>query len=185
MWTLEEIAPFDADLWKHLLAQASPDLRREAVRALITLKVPQAEAGPLLRQSLAGETAWSVRFEVLGYFCLADGPVAASDLSWLKAWSATPAKTTKVKGQKGSGGSSGEFLALDGSYQRAFQDFLLMLADRLPQLLSGNERRRDHRRVHLQQRLGCRGLPADRSTRTADSEEQDHRDLFQAEKPHA
>ena len=129
LWTREEIAPFDADLWKHLFGDASSDLRREAVRALITLKVPQAVAGPLLKQQLSGETAWTVRYQVLRYFRLADGPVATDDLAWLKGWSATPAKTTKVKGQKGAGGADGEYLALDGSYQRAFQDFLFMLAE--------------------------------------------------------
>lgn len=134
LWTLEEVAPFDADLWKHLFGDASPDLRREAVRALITHKVPQSVAGPLLKQSLAAETAWTVRYQVLRYFRLAEGPVAAGDLAWLKEWSATPAKTTKVKGQKGGGGASGEFLALDGSYQRAFQDFLFMLTKTKTQL---------------------------------------------------
>lgn len=134
LWTLEEVAPFDADLWKHLLSDASPDLRREAVRGLITHKVPQAVAGPLLNQSLAAETAWTVRYQVLRYFRLAEGPVAAGDLAWLKEWSATPAKTTKMKGQKGGKGASGEFLALDGSYQRAFQDFLFMLAETKTQL---------------------------------------------------
>ena len=134
LWTLEEIAPFDADLWKLLLGDASPDLRREAVRALITLKVPQAKAGPLLKERLAGETAWTVRFQVLRYFRLAEGAVADADLAWLKAWSATPATTTKVKGQKGGGGGAGEFLALDGSYQRAFQDFLFTLAKTKTQL---------------------------------------------------
>ncbi len=134
LWTLEEIAPFDEELWSHLLGEASPDLRREAVRALTTLKVPQAEAGPLMNQKLAGETAWTVRFEVLRYFRLAAGPVADADLAWLKAWSAAPAKTTKVKGQKGAGGADGDYLALDGSYQRAFQDFLFMLAQTKTQL---------------------------------------------------
>ena len=75
-----------------------------------------------------------MRYEVLRYFRLAAGPVADADLAWLKTWSAAPAKTTKVKGQKGAGGADADYLALDGSYQRAFQDFLFMLAKTKTQL---------------------------------------------------
>jgi putative membrane-bound dehydrogenase-like protein len=127
LWSLEELGYFDAALWKTLLTQSDADLRREAVRALTTLKVPQPEAAPLLK-NLASETAWTVRYEVLRYFRRAEGKVASETLAWLRGWSATPATKTKAQGQKG------EFLALDGSYQRAFQDFLMKLAETKTQL---------------------------------------------------
>ena len=44
-------------------------------------------------------------------------------IAWLRRWSASPAPQTKV------GGWNGPYLALGGSYERAFQDFLLMLAE--------------------------------------------------------
>lgn len=120
LWSLEDLQYFEASLWKHLLTQGSADLRREAVRALSTLRVPQTEAGPLL-QSLASETVWSVRYEVLRYFRQA-GDIAPENLAWLQDWQKTPALKTPVQGWRGP------YLALDGSYQRAFQDFLMTLA---------------------------------------------------------
>ena len=127
LWSLEELGHFDTALWTSLLAQPSADLRREAVRALTTLRVLQADAAPLLKV-LASETAWTVRYEVLRYFRRAEGEVAPENLAWLREWSAAPAPTNKVKTGKG------EFLALDGSYQRAFQDFLIKMAATKTQL---------------------------------------------------
>lgn len=120
LWSLEDLRHFDASLWKHLFSQNSADLRREAIRALTTLRVPQTEAGPLLK-SLANETAWSVRYEILRYFRQA-GPISAESLAWLHEWQSTPALRTLVQDRHG-------FLALDGTYQRAFQDFLMKLAE--------------------------------------------------------
>ncbi len=127
LWSLEDLGHFDAPLWAFLLTQPSPDLRREAVRALGTLQVPPAEAVPLLR-NLAGESTWTVRYEVLRYFRRAAGPTQPEHLAWLRPWSAPAATTTQVAGWKGP------YLALDGSYQRAFQDFLLTLAETKTQL---------------------------------------------------
>jgi putative membrane-bound dehydrogenase-like protein len=124
LWVLEELAPFDPDLWRQLLADSSADLRREAVRALSTLRVTAMTAAPLLR-GLAGEKDWPVRYEVLRFFRDAEGVPDAPTLAWLRAWSEGTAPANKT----------GDFLALDGSYQRAFQDFLLMLVEtrtRLP-----------------------------------------------------
>jgi putative heme-binding domain-containing protein len=92
------------------------------VRALSTARVPVSKAGPLLN-GLAGENSWTVRYEVLRYFRRAEGAATAEDLEWLRGWAAEEAPETKVKGW------GGEYLALDGSYQRAFQDFLMMLAE--------------------------------------------------------
>ena len=122
LWSLEELDHFDPIAWRILLQQAEPNLRREAVRALSTLHIPQTVAAPLLKE-LRNETAWTVRYEILRYFRRAKGPIADDDLAWLRTWSATKAPTTKVRGTKG------ETLALDGSYQRGFQDFLLKLAE--------------------------------------------------------
>ena len=122
LWSLEELGHFDTALWKTLLIDKSIDLRREAVRALSTLKVAEDAAFELL-QPLASETAWTVRYEVLRYFRRAAGPVNASHIAWLKQWSTTPAPKTEIKGWNGS------YLALGGSYERAFQDFLLSLVE--------------------------------------------------------
>ena len=127
LWTLQELGHFDASLWTTLLAHSSVDLRREAVRALTTLRVSQADASPVLK-TLAHETAWTVRYEVLRYFRRVEGDVSAENFVWLREWSAPAAPTNKMKAEKG------EFLALDGSYQRAFQDFLLEMAATKTQL---------------------------------------------------
>ena len=121
LWSLEDLGHFDAALWPTLLGDPSPDLRREAVRALSSLRVPEDRAFPLL-QPLAGEAAWTVRYEVLRYFRRAAGPVNPAHVGWLRRWSAEPAPQIKA------GGWGGPFLALGGSYERAFQDFLLQLA---------------------------------------------------------
>ncbi len=122
LWSLEELGHFDAALWKTLLSASSIDLRREAVRALSTLKVAEDTAFDLL-QPLASETQWTVRYEVLRYFRRASGPVNSNHIAWLKQWSATPAPKIEIKGWNGN------YLALGGSYERAFQDFLLSLAE--------------------------------------------------------
>lgn len=122
LWSLEDLGHFDAALWKTLIAHPSPDMRREAVRALSTLCVPEDAAFALL-QPLAGETAWTVRYEVLRFFRRAAGPVNPAHISWLRRWSENPAPQDKVKGW------GGQYMALGGSYERTFQDFLFMLAE--------------------------------------------------------
>ena len=121
LWSLEDLGHFDAALWKQLLAHPSPDMRREAVRALSTLRVPEDAAFSLL-QPLASETAWTVRYEVLRFFRRAAGPVIPAHIAWLRHWSESPAPQTKIAGW------NGEYFALGGSYERAFQDFLFALA---------------------------------------------------------
>jgi len=122
LWSLEDLGHYDEALWRKLLASPSPDIRREAVRALSTLRVPEDAAFSILLP-LAAETGWTVRYEVLRFFRKAVGPVNPEHIVWLRKWSDGPAPQTKVKGW------NGEYLALDGSYQRAFQDFLLTLAE--------------------------------------------------------
>jgi putative membrane-bound dehydrogenase-like protein len=116
LWTLEELQHFDAELWAFLLGQPSPDLRRESVRALSSLTVPQSVAAPLLK-SLAGEKSWTVRYEVLRYFRRAIGPIADEHLAWLRQWNTENAVKTNREGD------------LNGTYQRTFQNFLLTLAE--------------------------------------------------------
>lgn len=124
LWSLEDIGGFDAGLWKEMLASADADLRREAVRALASLKIGTGIAAPLLRP-LAAETDWSVRYAVLRYFRRA--AAAAIDLETFRPWSAGPADARKVDGW------NGPFLALGGAYERAFQDFLVLLvSDKQP-----------------------------------------------------
>jgi putative membrane-bound dehydrogenase-like protein len=120
LWSLEALGYFDAELWRRLLRQDDANLRREAVRALSTLRVPAASGAAVLA-GLVAETNWSVRFEVLRYLRRALVPVSRDHIAWLKEWTVEPARKTTVAGWKGP------FLALDGSYQRAFQDFLLTL----------------------------------------------------------
>ncbi len=122
LWALEDLGHFDAALWAALLANPSADMRREAVRALSSLRVPEDAAFALL-QPLAEEREWTVRYEVLRFFRRAAGPVNPAHTAWLRRWSASPAPQTKVDGW------GGPFLALDGSYQRAFQDFLIARAE--------------------------------------------------------
>lgn len=122
LWALEDLGHFDAALWKQLLAHPSPDMRREAVRALSTLRVQEAVAFALL-QPLADEPAWTVRYEMLRFFRRAAGPVNPTHLSWLRRWSESPAPDTKVKAWNGT------YLTLGGAYERAFQDFLFTLAE--------------------------------------------------------
>jgi putative membrane-bound dehydrogenase-like protein len=122
LWSLEELGHFDAALWTTFLADASHDLRREAVRSLSTLKIGEDAAFDLL-QPLAAEREWTVRYEVLRFFRRAAGPVNPAHIAWLKRWSANPAPKTEVKGWNGT------YLALGGSYERAFLDFLLSLAE--------------------------------------------------------
>ncbi len=118
LWSLEDIGAFDAGLWKEMLASSDSDLRREAVRALSSLRIGTAIAAPLLRP-LAAETDWSARYAVLRYFRRAGA--AATDLEPFRPWSAVPADARKVDGW------NGPFLALGGAYERAFQDFLALL----------------------------------------------------------
>ncbi|MFT5409808.1 MAG: putative membrane-bound dehydrogenase-like protein, partial [Verrucomicrobiales bacterium] len=121
LWSLEELGHFETEQWKSLLADPSADLRREAVRSLSTLGVPQADVAPLLRM-LDGEATWGVRYEVLRYFRRAKGNLQPEHLTWLRQWGkAVPAKTSRNG-------------ALDGSYQRDFQSFLMMLAETKTQL---------------------------------------------------
>jgi putative heme-binding domain-containing protein len=122
LWSLEELGHFDAALWKLLFADASTDLRREAVRAMGTLNVAEDIAFDLL-QPLSGERQWTVRYEILRFFRRAPGPVNPRHIAWLKRWSSEPAPKTEIKGWNGT------YLALGGSYERAFQDFLLALAE--------------------------------------------------------
>lgn len=122
LWSLEELGHFDAALWKVLLADESTDLRREAVRAMSTLHVAEDIAFELL-QTLADERQWTVRYEILRFFRRAPGPVNPQHVAWLKRWSREPAPKTEVKGWNGT------YLALGGSYERAFQDFLLSLSE--------------------------------------------------------
>ena len=122
LWALEDLGHFDAALWKQLLAHPSPDLRREAIRALSSLRVPEDAAFALL-QPLASEPTWTVRYEILRFFRRAAGPVQPAHTAWLRRWSDSPAPQTKVNGWGGS------YLALGGSYERSFQDFLLLLAE--------------------------------------------------------
>ena len=122
LWSLEELGHFDPALWKILLGDPSPDLRREAVRAMSTLKVAENTAFDLM-QPLANENAWTVRYEILRYFRRAAGLVNQEHITWLKRWSTEPAPKQEIKGWNGT------YLALGGSYERAFQDFLLFLAE--------------------------------------------------------
>ncbi|MEY5027146.1 MAG: hypothetical protein RLZZ244_2674, partial [Verrucomicrobiota bacterium] len=121
LWSLEELGYFDPVLWKRLLEDASSDLRREAVRAMTSLRVPEAEAFALL-QALKNESQWGVRYAVLRFFRKAEGPVYPQHVAWLRQWSEQPAPTQKVQAWKGP------YYALGGAYERAFQDFLLSLA---------------------------------------------------------
>ena len=120
LWALEDVGHFDAVLWKELLASGNPNVRREAVRALSSLKVPASEVFALL-QPLVNESAWTVRYEILRYFRRASGVTDPAHLAWLSRWSEGPADTTKVNGWNGT------YFALGGAYERAFQDFLLRL----------------------------------------------------------
>ena len=122
LWSLEDLGHFDAAAWRKSLGHISPDVRREAVRALTTLRVSENEAFDLL-QPLADEWEWTVRYEILRFFRHAAGPVNPVHIAWLRRWSADAAPDTKVKGW------NGPFLALGGAYERAFQDFLLSLAE--------------------------------------------------------
>jgi putative membrane-bound dehydrogenase-like protein len=131
LWALEELGHFDPLLWARLLGQPSADLRREAVRALGTLRVPQTVGAPLLLRALREEKTSAVRYAVLRYFRQAEGPLQPETLSWLHTWRDEPAPSNETKGS----GWVGTTLALDGSYQHAFQNFLLGLAEtktRLP-----------------------------------------------------
>jgi putative membrane-bound dehydrogenase-like protein len=121
LWALEELGHFNPDIWSSLLAHASPDVRRESIRALSSLRVPEDTIFSLL-QPLADEPSWSVRYEILRCFRRAPGPVNPTHIAWLQRWSASPAPTTKVNGWNGS------YLALGGPYEHAFQAFLLNLA---------------------------------------------------------
>ena len=121
VWALAELGHFDAALWKSLLADADDDVRRESVRALDLLRIPPSQAFALLKP-LSAETAWPVRYAVLRYFRHANTPRDSEQAAWLKKWSEAPAPTEHVKGWGGT------YLALGGSYERAFQDFLLELA---------------------------------------------------------
>jgi putative heme-binding domain-containing protein len=121
VWALAELGHFDAALWKLLLGDADEDIRRESVRALDLLQVSPNQAFSLL-EPLGAETAWAVRYAVLRYFRNAKGPRDPRHAAWLKRWSEAPAPTEQIKGWGGT------YLALGGSYERAFQDFLLELA---------------------------------------------------------
>lgn len=122
LWSLEELGHFDAALWKILFADASADVRREAVRAMGTLNVAEDIAFDLL-QPLSDERQWTVRYEILRFFRRAPGPVNPRHIAWLKRWRSEPAPKNEIKGWNGT------YLALGGSYERAFQDFLLSLAE--------------------------------------------------------
>ncbi len=125
--SLENLGHPDANIWAKLLGDSEPHVRREAVRSLTTLGISQEDATPLLKL-LADEKVWTVRYEVLRYFRQAEGEISKANLAWLEKWSRQAATKTKVKGMKG------EYLALDGSYQRAFQDFLFQMAKTKTQL---------------------------------------------------
>ncbi len=84
--------------------------------------VPE-DVGFDLLEPLGDEPEWTVRYAVLRYFRRAPGSVDPEPAAWLRRWSTEPAPQTTVSGWKG------DYLALDGSYQRAFQDFLLSLAE--------------------------------------------------------
>jgi putative membrane-bound dehydrogenase-like protein len=127
-WSLESLGHFEPGLWTQLLSSPDYNLRREAVRALTSLRVSPTVADPLLRR-LANEPRWTVRYEVLRYLRRA----SASVPNWTNSWRGGPAPTTEVKGWKGP------YLALDGSYQRAFQDFLFRLVETKTQLPQGME----------------------------------------------
>jgi putative membrane-bound dehydrogenase-like protein len=129
-WSLEALGHFEPKLWQQFLASPDYNLRREAVRALSSLRIAPAVADPLLR-ALAEERTWTVRYEALRYLRLASADLPA----WTKGWRAEPATRTEVKGWKGP------YLALDGSYQRAFQEFLFRLVETKTQLPQGMESR--------------------------------------------
>ena len=114
LWAMEDSGNFDKALWKELLASKNPNVRREAVRAMSSLKIPAADAFALF-QPLAAETAWTVRYEILRYFRRAGA--TPQHIAWLNHWSETPADTRKI----------GDHFPLGGPYERAFQDFLLRL----------------------------------------------------------
>ena len=59
---------------------------------------------------------------MLRFFRRAAGPVNPAHIAWLRHWSDSPAPEKKVNGWNGT------YLALGGSYERAFQDFLFALA---------------------------------------------------------
>ena len=122
LWSLEELGHFEDSLWRQLLASSSIDLRRESIRAMSSLRVPE-DTGYTLLQPLGSETSWTVRYEILRYFRRAAGPVVPKHVAWLKQAMASPAPQDSVAGWNGS------YLALGGSYERAFHDFLLMLAE--------------------------------------------------------
>lgn len=118
LWSLEELRGFDTELWAYLLKQTDRDLRRESVRALSSLRVPPSVAAPLLA-ALANEKSWSVRYEILRYFRRASD---ATIPDWLQTWSnEVPVKTDRP----------GE---LNGTYQHAFQNFLMKMAETKTQL---------------------------------------------------
>ncbi len=121
LWSLGELNQFDAKLFQSLLADTDEDIRREAVRTMDMLRVP-LEQGFSLIERLSEEKAWPVRYAVLRYLRNAGGTKNDAQTSWLRRWSNAPAPTEQVKGWGGT------YLALGGSYERAFQDFLSELA---------------------------------------------------------
>lgn len=128
LWSLEDLGHFDEDLWSQALGDLDENLRRETVRTLSTLRIGQSKAAPLLK-TLIEETSWTVRYEVLRYFRRAEGKVSGDTLAWLRKWISPNAPVNSQKGWRGL-----QFLNLDGSYQHAFQGFLLKLAETKTQL---------------------------------------------------
>lgn len=122
LWCLEDLGVYDPTVWKAFLTHSNPALRREAVRALSTVRPPISEAFTQL-QVLADESHRSVRYAVLRYFRDIPEPVTAEQRAWLGRWQTPPTSERTVTGWEGP------FFALGGPYENAFQNLLLQMVD--------------------------------------------------------
>lgn len=122
LWALEGLNHFDAALWRRCLGSPDADLRREAVRALGSVRTPLATGFDLLRP-LADETAFPVRYEMVRYLRDCPEPLAAEHLAWIRRWRSTPDPVRKVKGW------DREYLAPGGTYEAAFLNLLIQMAE--------------------------------------------------------
>ncbi|MGJ8642864.1 MAG: PVC-type heme-binding CxxCH protein [Luteolibacter sp.] len=111
LWSLESLGSYDLDLMKSLLADKDPDLRREALRSLITFK-PSIEDIEILTKPFINDPHYMVREQVLRTL----GEIKAASPATIEMLVSAANPEMKGKNNFGTG------------YENNFQRFLALLA---------------------------------------------------------
>jgi len=120
IWCLESLGHYETALWKKLLTDSNPSVRREALRSLSTLQPELSDIHPLLSQ-LTKDSSFPVRNELVRFYRDTKHEFTDEHKTFLRSMIIPKSKLPKetVKGWKRN------YLALGGAYESAFLNLLI------------------------------------------------------------